>query len=110
MSTIPLKSELSIILSLLIAPDSSIDLQKLLERLDRNGDEQISLDEFSPLLEGTTVSIIPSQTQSHDNSGRIFSNCMGLNRQRSPSVISSMSESETLSPLKTSPWPAKQSQ
>ncbi|MEJ6584565.1 MAG: arginase family protein [Synechococcus sp. ChBW.bin.23] len=44
--------ELSIILSLLIAPDASIDLQKLLEQLDRSGDEQISLDEFLPLLEG----------------------------------------------------------
>ncbi|MFL2513366.1 MAG: arginase family protein [Synechococcus sp.] len=44
--------ELSIILSLLIAPDASIDLQTLLEQLDRSGDEQISLDEFLPLLEG----------------------------------------------------------
>ena len=44
--------ELSVMVSLLVTPEASIDTHALLKRLDRDGDAQISLDEFLPLLEG----------------------------------------------------------
>ena len=43
--------ELSTMVSLLGTPEASIDSQELLERLDRDGNAQISVDEFLTLLE-----------------------------------------------------------
>ena len=44
--------ELSTMVSLLVTPEASVDTQKLLVQLDRDGNAQISLDEFITLLEG----------------------------------------------------------
>ena len=44
--------ELSTMVSLLVTPEASVDTQKLLVQLDRDGNAQISLDEFLTLLEG----------------------------------------------------------
>ena len=45
-------NELSTMVSLFITPEASIDTQELLKTLDRDGNAQISLDEFVILLEG----------------------------------------------------------
>ena len=70
--------ELSVMLSLLITSEGSVETDALLKQLDRDGNAQISLDEFLTLQKEQQPGLLPCRSQA-------FEKKSGADQQHSPS-------------------------